>query len=114
MNDTILLPLECLLSALFSLAVLRVLRRPLSGLLDRLCPDQQAASFWLSYTQLMLALAPLLCVLIIDLLIANGDPYAKLRFGMIASLSGLLGGLWIVGRRLGRFVEAAHGNGAAS
>lgn len=114
MNDILLLSLECLLSALFSLAVLRVLRRPLGGLLERLCPDEQAASFWLSYTQLMLTLAPLLGILVIDLLVATGDPYAKLRLGMIASLGGLLGGLWAVGRRLGRYVDAAHDQGAAA
>jgi uncharacterized membrane protein YedE/YeeE len=108
MFDPLPLLLECLLSTLLSLFVLRLLSHPLGGLLERLCPDSESAAFWRSYTQIMLALAPLLCVLIFDLLMPASDPAAKLRFGLIATLGGLLFGLWIVGKRLGRFVEAAH------
>jgi len=112
-QDTYPLLLECLVSALLSLAVLGALSRPLRGLLERLCPDEQAAAFWRSYTQVMLTLAPLLCVLILDLLTPSGHLYAQLRGGLIAGLGGLLLGLWIVGRRLGRFIEMAQTPGEA-
>ncbi len=98
---------ECLFSALFSLAVIRLLDQPLLALLERQCPDMQSAGFWRSYTQLMLALAPLLCVLLFDAMVSTDDPLARLRYGLIASLGGLLFGLWIVGKRLGRFAEIA-------
>ena len=108
MNDTLPLLCECLLSVLLSLAILSLLSRPLAGLLGRLCPDAESAAFWRSYTQLMLTLAPLLCVLLLDLLVYSGDLSAKLRYGLIASLGGLLSGLWIVGRRLAQFIDAAE------
>lgn len=113
MQDTYPLLLECLASALLSLAVLRTLSRPLTGLLERLCPDEQAAAFWHGYTQVMLTLAPLLCVLILDLLTPSGHFSSQLRGGLIAGLGGLLFGLWIVGRRLGRFIETAQRPGEA-
>ncbi|HLO62279.1 MAG TPA: hypothetical protein VK165_04865 [Azonexus sp.] len=113
MPTALSLLLECLISALFSLLILRVLSRPLGGLLEQLCPDSESAAFWRSYSQIMLALAPLLCVLVIDLLVPSGDPATKLRVGLIASLGGLLFGLWIVGRRLGRFIAIARPLGGA-
>lgn len=105
MTDPLPLLLECLLSALLSLAVLRFLSPPLAGLLKQLCPDEASALFWRSYTQLMLALAPLLCVLLLDLFIGSSDPMARLRYGLIAALGGLLFGLWIAGKRLARFID---------
>jgi hypothetical protein len=108
MNTVLPLLLECALSIVLSLAILRILNRPLGGLLERLCPDKESAAFWRSYTQLMLALSPLLCVLLLDLFIAGSDLAIKLRYGLIASLSGLLFGLWIVGKRLGRFIDIAE------
>lgn len=113
MTALLSLVLGCLTSILFSLAILRFLSHPLAGLLERLCPDQASASFWRSYTQVMLALAPLLCVLLFDLIVHDSDPIAKLRYGVISSLGGLLFGLWMVGKRLGRFVEAAANRGSA-
>lgn len=103
---------ECLVSALLSLVVLRALKQPLLGLLERLCPDAPSAAFWHSYTQLMLALAPQLCVLLFDAMAGSGNPLAQLRYGLIASLGGLLFGLWVVGQRLGRFVETATPSGS--
>ena len=108
MNDTLPLLLECLLSIGLSLFILLVLNRPLAGLLERLCPDAAAAAFWRSYTQVMLTLAPLLCVLLLDLFVYSSDFSAKLRYGLIASLGGLLFGLWLIGQRLARFIEAAE------
>lgn len=113
MNTTLPLLLECALSIVLSLTILRVLNQPLAGLLERLCPDKESATFWRSYTQLMLALAPLLCVLPLNLFIAGSDLAIKLRYGLIASLGGLLFGLWIVGKRLGRFIDVAEAKRSA-
>lgn len=111
MTTPLLLLGECLVSALFSLAVLRVLNQPLLGLLERLCPDKQSAVFWRSYTQLMLVLAPQLWVLLFDVFVVSDDPLDRLRYGLIACLGGLLVGLWIVGNRLGRFIDSATPTG---
>lgn len=114
MNPTFLLLLECLLSVLLSLAILRRLSPPLGGLLEKLCPDAQSAAFWRSYTQLMLTLAPLLCVLLLDPFFPVGNPAAQVRFGLMASLGGMLLGLWIIGRRLGRFIDTAESRRSGS
>lgn len=105
MNTYLLLLGELALCLAISLAVLRVLSRPLAGVLDRLCPDERAAAFWHAYTRVMLLVAPPVCVLVVDLLSFFGDPFDKLRFALLATLCGLLGGLHTVGQRLGRFVR---------
>lgn len=111
MLDTLSLFLQCLICVLLSLIILRVLSGPLTGLLERLCPDSASAAFWRCYAQVMLVLAPLLCVMLVDLIAPNSDPGSRFRLGTIASLGGLLLGLWIVGRRLGHFIEAERAPG---
>jgi hypothetical protein len=46
--------------------------------------------------------------LLLDRFVHGCDLVAKVRYGSIASLGGLLVGLWMVGRRLGHFIEAAE------
>ena len=93
-----------LTSVVLSLVVLRVLSRPLAPLLARLCPDESAAAFWLRYNQLMLTLAPLVVALWIDRLASDSAPLEAFRLTLMASLVGLLFGLYAVGRRVARFV----------
>ena len=63
MSDYLHLPIAAGVSLLASLSVLAVLTPSLHQLLRRLCPDEAAAAFWLSYTRVMLVIAPLLLVL---------------------------------------------------
>jgi len=104
MNPCLLLAAKTLLCLALSLVVLRVLSRPLRDTLDRLCPDAQAAAFWLCYTRLMMVIAPLLLVLVVDLFSRHAEPLDGLRFALMATLAGLLVGLRAIGRRLGRFI----------
>lgn len=105
MNAYLQLFVASLVSIGISLVVLRVLSVPLINVLSRICPDEQAAIFWLSYTRVMLVIAPLLLVLMVDLLAPAGRPLDGLRLALMAALGGLLIGLHSVGRRLGRFVQ---------
>lgn len=114
MNAYVLLLVESLLSLAASLAVLYALSRPLMNVLARICPDEQAASFWLSYTKLMLILAPLLMVLIVDLFTHFSNPMDTLRLALIAALGGLLACLHSVGKRVGQFVKLPRRAGEAS
>lgn len=114
MNAYLLLFVELLISVAASLAVLRVLSLPLVNVLGRICPDQQAALFWLSYTKVMLMIAPLLLVLTVDLLTHFSSPMDSLRLALIAALGGLLIGMLSIGKRLGRFVSAAQESGRAA
>ena len=114
MNAYILLFVELLISVAASLTVLHVLSQPLVNVLSRICPDQQAADFWLSYTRVMLMIAPLLLVLTVDLLTHFSNPMDNLRLALMAALGGLLIGMLSIGKRLGRFVIAPQNTGSAA
>lgn len=103
MNASYLLFAESLISIAVSLLVLHVLAGPLIKILSRICPDEQAAIFWLSYTKIMLTIAPLVLVLLVDMLSHFSNPMDNLRLALIAALGGMLIGLHSVGKRLGKF-----------
>ena len=105
MNAYVLLATESLICVAVSLAVLHAMSRPLMNVLTRICPDEQAASFWLSYTRVMMRLAPLLLVLSVDLFTHFANPMDTLRLALIAALGGLLVGLHAVGKRIGLYVR---------
>lgn len=105
MNAYVLLATESLICVAVSLAVLHAMSRPLMNVLSRICPDEQAASFWLSYTRVMMLLAPLLLVLSVDLFTHFANPMDTLRLALIAALGGLLVGLHAVGKRIGLYVS---------
>ncbi len=114
MNVYFLLFAKSLISLSVSLAVLYAVSGPLLNVLRRICPDEQAAVFWLSYTKLMLMIAPLLLVLTMDLVMRFGDPIDSLRLTLLATLGGLLIGLHSIGKRLGQFVTVPQPKGNAS
>jgi len=114
MNVYILLFAESLISIVVSLAVLYVLSGPLINVLGRICPDEQAAVFWLSYTKVMLMIAPFLLVLLVDFFTRFSDPMDSLRLALMAVLAGLLFGLHAIGKRVGQFVTVPNKAGGAS
>lgn len=114
MENYLLLLLESLTSIAVSLTVLYVLSNPLMNVLTRICPDEQAATFWLSYTKIMLLIAPLLLVLTVDIFAHFSNPLDALRFALMIALGGILIGLFMVGERLGRYVDTPHKTGGAS
>lgn len=108
MNAYTLLLAECVTSIFLSLTVLHVLSAPLLNVLRRVCPDEQAATFWMSYTQVMLLITPLLLVLAVDMLTFFVDPLDTWRFALMLSLGGIVLSLYLVGERLGRFIATAQ------
>lgn len=114
MNPYVLLFAEALISGLASVAVLSVLAVPLGNALRRICPDEQSADFWISYTKLMLTIAPLLLVLTVDLFTHFSSPLDSRRIALLAALGGLLVGLNAIGKRLGRYVAVPAQPGSAS
>lgn len=113
MNASFLLFAESLISIAVSLLALYVLSGPLVKVLGRICQDEQAATFWLSYTKVMLTIAPLVLVLSVDMLSHFSDPMDNLRLALIAALGGLLIGLHSVGKRLGKFETMPQKPGSA-
>lgn len=114
MNAYLLLTIEAFISIAVSLLVLYVLSSPLMNVLGRICPDEQAAAFWLSYTKVMLMIAPLLLVLIVDMFSRFNDPMDSLRLALMAALGGILLGLYSIGKRLGQFVTVPQGAGSVA
>jgi len=114
MDNYLLLLVESLTSVTVSLTVLYVLSRPLMNVLSRICPDEHAAVFWLSYTKVMLLIAPLLLVLTVDMFAHFSDPMDTWRFSLMMALGGILIGLYMVGERLGQFVTFPQKAGDAS
>lgn len=114
MNAFLLLLTESLACIAVSFAVLYVLSRPLMDVLTRLCPDEQAASFWLAYTKMMLIISPLLLVLTVDMFTHFANPLDSLRLALMATLAGLLFGLYSVGKRLSQFMAKAQQPGSAA
>lgn len=112
MNAYIQLFAASLISVAVSFAVLHVLSSPLMNILGRICPDEQAAAFWLSYTKVMLMIAPLLLVLIVDMFAHFSNPLDTLRLALTAALGGLLIGLRSIGKRLGQFVKVPQAGSA--
>lgn len=111
MNIYILLLSKLLISVAVSIVVLAVLSRPLTKILNLICPDEAGAIFWVSYTKLMLVIAPFLLVLVVDFCTRNAEPLNSLRLAVIAALAGMLLGLHIVGKRVGQFAKAPAANG---
>lgn len=112
MTPYLLLLLEMLISIAASMVVLRVLTTPLLRTLEHICPDEQSASFWLIYTRVMLVIAPLILVLVMDAFSRHGDPLDSLRMTVLAALGGLLVGMHLLGRRLGRFIPPSEAMGS--
>lgn len=106
MNVYVLLLSKLLISALLSLIVLSVLSKPLVAILGRICPEEEGAIFWVSYTKVMLVIAPFLLVLVIDFCTRFTDPLNGLRVTLISALTGMLIGLHIIGKRVGQFAKA--------
>lgn len=113
MNAIIALLAAALVSVSLSLVVLRILSDPLAKVLDRVCQDACAAAFWLSYTRLMLTIAPLLVALAAQMFSRFDDPLDAFRLILMASLGGLLFGLHMVGTRLVQFIRMPSSRSAA-
>ncbi|MCL2830928.1 MAG: hypothetical protein FWD77_09390 [Betaproteobacteria bacterium] len=110
MNTLVQMFVASFVSIALSVAVLLVLSSPLMNILRRLCPDEAAASFWLSYTKLMLTISPLLLVLIADMFAHFSNPLDSVRLALMAALAGLLAGLYLIGKRLVQFVKTKPGS----
>ena len=106
MDAYLLLSLEMLVSVAASMIVLRILAAPLSRTLEHICPDEQSASFWLSYTRVMLVIAPLILVLIVDSFSRYSAAPESLRMTVLATLTGLLLGMYLLGKRMGAFIRS--------
>lgn len=95
-----LLTIKLIISLGASLLIIALLNRALRNVLSDLCPTPAQVSFWVTYSRIMLILAPLWVVFVADIFVDNQDLYESVRNALIAALSGLLLGLLRLGNRI--------------
>ena len=105
MSSLLTLALQAATSVLCSLALIALLRTPLTRTLNRVCPNDDAAAFWWAYATAMLAAAPLALVLLVNLLAPGTTTVDQLRGALLTSLCGLLWGMHLLGRKISAFVS---------
>ncbi len=99
MNDITILLLEATISIIASIITMLLISKPLKDSLLDLCPTVELANFWLAYTRTMMLISPLLLVLLINST-HEGNIFSDLRSALIATFSGLLLGLIIIGKKM--------------
>ena len=99
MNELYSLISAVAVSLLVSTAILLVIVKPLRQILAQLCKRGEATSFWVSFTIVMLYVAPLFFAVMWTPIFQTTMVHA-LRTALIASLFGAIAGLLIVGYKL--------------
>jgi len=99
MSDIQILFIEVAVGLVTSIIILGLIDRSLGSALTDLCPTGRLAWFWLTYTRIMILTAPMLLVLITDR-VYGGTLFENLRAALIASLTGVIIGMIILGRRM--------------
>ncbi len=99
MNELTLLLIEAVISVITSITIMLLISQPIKAALLDLCPTEKQANFWLAYTRTMMLISPLLLVLLINST-HKGDIFSDLRAAFIATLTGRLIGLIIIGRKM--------------
>ena len=99
MNELTLLLIEIVISIITSIAIMLLISPTLKSALVDLCPTEKQANFWLAYTRTMMLISPLLLVLLINST-HKGDMFSDIRAAFIAALTGLLIGLFFIGKKM--------------
>jgi len=79
-----------------------VLTRPLRLVLNHICPAGDAVAFWLSFTNTMLYLAPLLFAMLFVIIPVSPVLVDVIRSALGASLAGAFAALLVVGYQISR------------
>lgn len=106
-SDIFILTLEILFCLGTSIAILLLLKPVLLPLLEELCHGKTRGLFWLTFTRLMLVIAPLLMVLLYSHSLVPGEPRLALilRDVLLHTLLGQFIALGTVGIVLIRFAK---------
>jgi hypothetical protein len=99
MNELYSLISAIAVSLLVSTAILLTIVKPLRQILAQLCKSGEATPFWVSFTIVMLYVAPLFFA-VMWAPIFNSTTVHALRTALVASLFGAMVGLLIVGYKL--------------
>ena len=100
MNPILMFTAEIIMSLCLSTALIFIVTHPLRNAVRDLCPTEKQAAFWVSYTQIMLTLTPLLLVLTVDVMSTTNDALENIQITLISALVGLLIGMIIVGKKI--------------
>lgn len=102
MTQLLALSIAVVVSLFLSTLISVVMRKPLRGVLNQLCPGSDATSFWMSFTTVMLYVTPLLFTLLFLATVTAADVVNIVRTALAASLFGSFAALLVVGYQIAR------------
>ncbi|SRR5258706_7994392 len=110
MSPLLALVTAILVSVTLSTILVKVLSEPLHQLLVQLCPTGEASRFWVSFTAVMLYVAPLLFAVYFPSLRDGAQLASVLRATLESALFGAFAALLVVGYKIaGARPQAAGG-----
>jgi hypothetical protein len=95
-------------SLMLSTFIIAVMVRPLRGVLNDLCPARFGASFWVSFTIVMLYVTPMFFTLLFMGTILVPDFVTIVRTALAASLFGAFSALLVVGYQISQARPASR------
>jgi len=109
MDSLIIFSIEVLISLGVSMTLILLIRPLLRGVLVETCGTHERADFWLMFTQLMLAIAPLLLVIFFTHSIDESVvlPALFVKDTLFRSLIGVFFGLLLIGHVMWRSVVSS-------
>lgn len=102
------LALAIAVSLVLSTFILVVLMKPLRGLLQQICPRSDATTFWMSFTTVMLYIAPLLFTMLFENAIVVPQLVNVVRTALASSLFGSFAALLVVGYQVSQARTSAR------
>jgi len=94
------LALAVTISLILSTFILVLLMKPLCGVLQQICPRGDATTFWMSFTAVMLYIAPLLFTMLFENAIVVPELVNVVRTALASSLFGSFAALLVVGYQI--------------
>ena len=107
MSDEMRFLLAVAVSIVISCVVLSVMLKPLRSILAQLCAEATGTQFWLSFTAVMLFLAPLLVTLVGFDPATASTGLGVVRRAAIGALAAAIAALLVIGQRISRSSEDA-------
>jgi len=109
MNELIVFAVQLGISLSMSLIVLYLIKPYLKDVLSDTCGTEHSAMFWVSFTQLMMIIAPLVIVMFFSVVDRNllmmSQPAYILKLTLLQTLTGEFVGLIFVGRTINRAIN---------
>ena len=105
MTPSVLFLLGLAATLVASLAIVAYLRGPLHSILVELCGTRERAAFWVAFSNVTLALLPLIFAMQYTPELKGGTPVLEVAAQLKWALAGLLSAVVVLGWTLSRFIR---------